>query len=167
MLRTISILSLLSTLAWAKLPSASEVLKGDELKRAKIRWVRQETGAPVTIEVFAGEAFRSNPNWQPVPIKVPYDLKKNASLEKALRTAHLGPPNKKPAGRGDRTLELLVQGDKSWEVVGHWTRPARSWKKQLAGIYEELEPLCDVLADVFQPVKKDAAKTGDLKLPEK
>src|SRR5262249_38702477 len=123
MLKALSILPLLSALAWAKLPSASEVLKGDQLKRAKVRWIRQETGAPVTIEVYAGEALRSNPNWQPVPIKVPYDLKRNADLEKVLRTANLGPPNRKTAKKGERTLELLIEGDKTWDVVGQWTRP--------------------------------------------
>jgi hypothetical protein len=58
----------------------------------------------------------------------------------------------------------LVEGDKSWEVAGRWIRPAKTWKRQLPAIYEELEPLCDVLSEVFQSVKKDAAKTGDLKL---
>jgi hypothetical protein len=167
MLKAISILPLLSTLAWANPPSATEVLKGDQLKRAKIRWVRQESGAPVTVEAYAGEAFRTSPDWQPVPVKVPWDLKKHATLEKALRAANLGPSDKKPAKRGDRTLEVLVESDKTWEVIGHWTRPAKSWRKQFAGIYEGLEPLCDVPADLFQPVNSDAAKAGDLKSPQK
>jgi hypothetical protein len=114
--------------------------------------------------VFAGEAFRANPDWNPQPVKLPYDLKRNAGLRKMLRNAHLGSTTTKPPRRGERSLELLVEGDKGWEVVGRWTRPARSWRKQLPAIYEELEPLCDVLSDVFQPVAKDAAKTGNLKL---
>jgi hypothetical protein len=155
---------MLSAPAGAKLPSAGEVLKGEQLKRTRIRWVRQEAGAPTSVEIYAGEAFRINPDWNPQPVKLPYDLKKNSDLEKALRDAHLGSPNNKTAKRGERTLQLLVEGDKTWEVVASWTRPAKSWRKQLGGIYDKLEPLCDVMADVFQPVKKDAAKTGDLKL---
>jgi hypothetical protein len=167
MLRALWIVPLLVTVAWAKLPSASEVLKTDLIKKAKIRWVRVEKGAPLTIEIYAGEALRTNPDWQPGPVRVPYDLARNSNLERLLRAAHLGPPNRKPPKKGERTLELLVEGDKSWEVVGHWTRPARSWKKQLGEIYNALEPLCDVLADTFQPVKADAEKTHDLKLEEK
>jgi hypothetical protein len=160
----VAALVLVSTLAWAKLPSAGEVLKGDQLKKAKIRWVRQEVGAPVTIEIYAGEAFRTNPDWNAQPVKVPYDLKKNSDLEKLLRAAHLGSTTQKTPQKGERSLELWLEGDKSWEVVGRWTRPAKSWRKQLPAIWDHLEPLCDVLAEIFQPVKKDAAKTGDLKL---
>lgn len=162
--RGIVAVALLSAPGWAKLPSASEVVKSDQLKRTRIRWIRQEVGSPTTVEVYAGEAFRTNPDWNGQPVKVPYDLKKNSELENAIRSAHLGSPNNKTAKKGERTLELLVEGDKNWEVVARWTRPARSWKKQLSGLYDKLEPLCDVMADVFQPVKKDAAKTGDLKL---
>jgi hypothetical protein len=163
MLKALCILPLLSMPAWARPPSPTEVLHGELLKRAKIRWVRQE-GSRITIEINAGEAYRTNPDWNPQPVKLPYDLQKNANLEKALRSANLGPPTKTTPRRGDRTLELLLEGDKTWEVVGQWTRPARSWKKKFPAIYEQLEPLCDVQSDVFQPVKKDAAKTGDLKL---
>jgi hypothetical protein len=156
MLKVISIVPLLSTLAWANPPSATEVLRSDQLKRAKIRWVSYGTGAPVTIEINAGEAFRTDPNWVPQPVQMPYDLKRNAALEKALRAANLGRSSTKAAQQGDRTLELLVGGEKSWEVVGHWTRPAKAWQKQFARIYEQLEPLCYAQADVFQPMKRDA-----------
>jgi hypothetical protein len=165
MRKTICISLLLSALAWARPPSPTEILQGDQLKRAKIRWIRYEKGAPVTVEIFAGEAFRMNPDWSPQPVKLPYDLKRNTELEKALRAAHLGPPTKKPGPakkKGERTLQLVVEGDKTWDVAAEWTRPAKSWKK-LPGIYDQLEPLCDVLADIFQPVSKDAAKTGNLK----
>jgi hypothetical protein len=150
--------------AWGKPPSPAELLKSDQLQRAKIRWLRQEAGVPVTIEINAGEAVRMNPDWNPQPVRLPYDLKKGAALGKALRAANLGPLSKKALRKGERTLELLVEGDKSWVVVGRWTRPARTWKKQFRELYDQLEPLCDVLSEVFQPVKKDAAKTGDLKL---
>jgi len=164
MLKPICMLLLLPVPARANPPSAAAVLAGEKLERAKVHWVRQEKGAPLTVEVFAGEAFRANPDWNPQPVKLPYDLKRNAGLLKMLRAARLGPTTKKPPRRGERTLELLVEGDKGWDVVGRWTRPARSWRKQLPALYDELEPLCDVLSDVFQPVAKDAAKSGNLKL---
>lgn len=41
---------------------------------------------------------------------------------------------------------------------------AKSKRSEFPGTYQKLEPLCDVLSEVFQSVKKDAAKTSDLKL---
>ena len=161
MLKPMCMLALLSAPAWARLPSATELLKSDDLRRAKIRWIRQEAGAPVTVEISAGEAFRTNPDWNPQPVKLPYDLKRNADLEKALRAAKLGPTTRKPARRGERTLELLVEGDKSWQVVGHWTRSVRSWKKQLPALYGQLEPLCDAFPlAATQSGKSSPARAG-------
>jgi hypothetical protein len=46
MLKVICILPFLAAVAWAKPISPTEVIKGEQLKRAKIRWVRQEKALP-------------------------------------------------------------------------------------------------------------------------
>jgi hypothetical protein len=153
-MRTVLALCCLLSLASAKIPPLHEVLAGDLIAKAKIRWVRLEKGAPTTVDINRGEAFRTNTDMGPDPLKLPYDLKKHAALEAAVKGGKLPGPTKASAKPGDRTLQIMAEGDKDWEVAGEWTYSKSVWKKRWPKIYGALEPLCDVMADVFQPMKE-------------
>ena len=152
-------LVLISSVALAaphiKTPTWRELLAGDMVARTRVRWVQVDAaGKRTVVEIQGGEAYRINPGIsnQAQPLK--YDLVRNRKLEQALKAANWPAPTKRAARESDRTLELLGEGDTGWVLVGTWTAPLKSWQKgKWAAIFDELEPLMKVQADVFGTMK--------------
>ncbi len=132
-------------------PTWRELLAGDLVAKARIRWVQvAKDGTRTFVEIQGGEAYRTNPGISAEPQPLKYDLDRNRHLAQAIKAAGLPAPSKRAAREGDRVLELLGEADAGWVVVGTWTYPLKSWQKgRLAQVADELEPLMKVQVDVF------------------
>ncbi|MCS6912044.1 MAG: hypothetical protein RMK29_07125 [Myxococcales bacterium] len=139
------------------LPTLREVLAGDMVGRARIRWSRVQGGGRVEVTVGAGMAMRRNPQWSEEPVRLRYDLSQHLALEQQIKRARLpapSPPSERPE---DRTLEILAQGPSGWQVVGSWSMPASRWQKQHGALYQLLEALLDAPVEVFVPLSPPKA----------
>jgi galactose mutarotase-like enzyme len=158
-MKTAAVWVLVSSVALAapliKTPTWRELLAGDMVAKARVRWVQVNgAGQRTVVEIQGGEAYRTNPGLsnQAQPLK--YDLARNRKLEKALKAANWPSPTTRTARESDRTLELLGEADQGWVIVGTWTAPLKNWQRgKWASICDELEPLMKVQADVFGTMK--------------
>lgn len=133
------------------MPKLAEILRGDMVAKARIRWSKVVEGKRVTVTIQGGEAMRMNPNWSPQPAHLPYDLDKNRALVKVIKADRLGHPTHRVSDEpGDRTLEILADGPQDYVVVGAWVMSAKSWQRHHGALYQLLEPLFSIQADVFQ-----------------
>ena len=140
------------------LASYEDVLKTDLVAHAKIRWSKMDAGERVTVEIDAGKASRSNPNWSPRPASLAYDLKRERDLERVIKWAKLPAPRTTPSSNPrDRTLEILVEDAKqTWRSAGCWSMSVKAWQKGRVGsIFDALEPLLDVKPELFDAQDKE------------
>jgi hypothetical protein len=133
-----------------KLPTLKEALAGDMVAKVKVRWSKFVDGKRATVTIQGGEAERLEPWLSDKPGPLKYDLTKNRALEKALKSAKLpGPQRQLSEVTTDRSLELLADGPKDWEVIGRWSMPEKAWEKKYPGLYELLEPMFKQQMDTF------------------
>jgi hypothetical protein len=135
----------------ALLGSYQQVLQADLITHGKVRWSKMDAGARVTVEIEGGNAKRTNPNWSPVPQNLPYDLARERTLARDLKSAKLPAPNHASAREDWRTLEVLVEdAHTGWHSAGTWSMSVKAWQKGRYGsIYEALEPLLDVKPELY------------------
>jgi len=147
---TLALASTLAAQPQIKVPTLPEVLAGDMVAKAKIRWSKVKEGKRIAVTIRGGEAERLEPFLSEKPGRLKYDLDKNRALVKAIRAARLGPSQKHLSeSDGDRSLEILVDGPTDWVVVGRWSFPEKTWEKKQASLYEHLEPRMKMQLDVF------------------
>jgi hypothetical protein len=134
--------------------SYDEVLRTDLVSHAKIRWSKMDVGQRIVVEIDAGTAKRTNPNWSPEPQELAYDLGKERDLERVIKWAKLPPPKKEPStSEKDRTLEILVENQKGsgYHSAGFWSMSAKAWQKGRYGsIFDPLEELMNAKAELFE-----------------
>jgi hypothetical protein len=142
--------------------SYEDVLKTDLVKNAKIRWSRMDSGQRIVVEIDAGTAKRSNPNWSPEPQELAYDLGQERELEKTIKWAKLPSPRKSASeSEKDRTLEILVEDKKGYRSVGFWSMSVKAWQKGRYGsIFDPLEALMNAKAELFEHRKGDEKGSG-------
>ena len=142
--------------------SYDEVLKTDLVSHAKIRWSRMDVGQRIVVEIDAGTAKRTNPNWSPEPQELAYDLGQERELERVLKWAKLPPPRKSPsAAERDRTLEVLVEDKKGYHSAGYWSMSVKAWQKgRFGSIFDPLEALMNAKAELFEHKKDDERGSG-------
>jgi hypothetical protein len=143
--------------------SYEDVLHTDLVAHAKIRWSKIDAGERVTVEIDAGRATRSNPNWSPKPAPLTYDLSRNRELERILKWAKLPRPRSEPSSKPrDRTLEIVVEdGKQTWRTAGYWSMSVKAWQKgRLGSIFDALEPLLDVKPELFDAQDKEERSGG-------
>jgi hypothetical protein len=142
--------------------SYDDVLKTDLVKSAKIRWSRMDSGQRIVVEIDAGTAKRTNPNWSPEPQELAYDLGQERELEKTLKWAKLPAPRKSASeSEKDRTLEILVEDKKGYRSVGFWSMSVKAWQKGRYGsIFDPLEALMNAKAELFEHRKGDEKGSG-------
>ena len=131
--------------------SYDDVLKTDLVKSAKIRWSRMDSGQRIVVEIDAGTAKRTNPNWSPEPQELAYDLGQERELEKTIKWAKLPAPRKSASeSEKDRTLEILVEDKKGYRSVGFWSMSVKAWQKgRFGSIYDPLEALMQANPETF------------------
>jgi hypothetical protein len=142
--------------------SYDEVLRTDLIAHAKIRWSRMDTGQRIVVEVDAGTAKRTNPNWSPEPQELAYDLGKERDLERVIKWAKLPPPRHAPStGEKDRTLEVLVEDNKGYHSAGYWSMSVKAWQKgRFGSIFDALESLMNAKAELFEHGKGNERTGG-------
>ena len=142
--------------------SYDDVLKTDLVKSAKIRWSRMDSGQRIVVEIDAGTAKRTNPNWSPEPQELAYDLGQERELEKTIKWAKLPSPRKSASeSEKDRTLEILVEDKKGYRSVGFWSMSVKAWQKGRYGsIFDPLEALMNAKAELFEHRKGDEKGSG-------
>jgi len=142
--------------------SYDDVLKTDLVKSAKIRWSRMDSGQRIVVEIDAGTAKRTNPNWSPEPQELAYDLGQERELEKTLKWAKLPAPRKSASeSEKDRTLEILVEDKKGYRSIGFWSMSVKAWQKGRYGsIFDPLEALMNAKAELFEHRKGDEKGSG-------
>jgi hypothetical protein len=142
--------------------SYDDVLKTDLVKSAKIRWSRMDSGQRIVVEIDAGTAKRTNPNWSPEPQELAYDLGQERELEKTIKWAKLPAPRKSASeSEKDRTLEILVEDKKGYRSVGFWSMSVKAWQKGRYGsIFDPLEALMNAKAELFEHRKGDEKGSG-------
>ena len=136
--------------------SYDEVLQTDLVSHAKIRWSRMDVGERIVVEIDAGTAKRTNPNWSPDPQELAYDLAKERDLERVLKWARLPPPRQDAVdgSEKDRTLEILVEDKKGYHSAGYWSMSVKAWQKGRYGsIFDALESLMNAKAELFEHEK--------------
>src|SRR6185437_6835194 len=107
--------------------SYDEVLHTDLVAHAKIRWSRMDVGQRIVVEIDAGTAKRTNPNWSPDPQELAYDLGRERDLERVIKWARLPAPRKEPStSEKDRTLEILVEDKKGYHSAGYWSMSVKA-----------------------------------------
>jgi hypothetical protein len=138
-------------------PTWRELVAGDLVAKARIRWVQvDKDGKRTYVEIQGGEAYRVNPGISVEPQPLKYDLERNRHLAQAIKAAGLPAPTKREPRESDRVLELLGEADAGWVVVGTWTMPLKTWQKgRLAALTDELEPLMKVQVDVFGKMRTE------------
>lgn len=154
---------MIALLVVAALCSYEDVLKTDLVAHAKIRWSKMDAGERVTVEIDAGRAARTNPNWSPQPASLAYDLKRERELERILKWAKLPPPRSVPSSKpDDRTLEVVVEDAKQkWRSAGYWSMSVKAWQKgRLGSIFDALEPLLDAKPELFDTQDKQESGSG-------
>ncbi len=133
-----------------KLPTLKEALAGDIVAKVKVRWSKVVDGKRVQVNILGGEADRLEPWLSEKPGPLKYDLNKNRALEKALKAAKLPAPQKYLSeAMTDRSLELLADGPKEFEVIGRWSMPDKTWAKKYPALFELLEPMLKQQVDTF------------------
>lgn len=132
--------------------SYDDVLRTDLVRSAKIRWSRVDSGQRIIVEIDAGTAKRTNPNWSPQPQELAYDLDKERELERVIKWAKLPSPRKSPStSEKDRTLEILVEDKKGYRSAGFWSMSVKAWQKGRYGsIFDPLEELMNAKAELFE-----------------
>jgi hypothetical protein len=142
--------------------SFDEVARTDLVSHAKIRWSRMDSGQRIVVEIDAGTAKRTNPNWSPEPQELAYDLDKERELEKTIKWAKLPGPRKSASeSEKDRTLEILVEDKKGYRSVGFWSMSVKAWQKGRYGsIFDPLEALMNAKAELFEHRKGDEKGSG-------
>lgn len=144
--------------------SYDEVLRTDLVSHAKIRWSRMDVGQRIVVEIDAGTAKRTNPNWSPEPQELAYDLGKERELERVIKWAKLPAPRKEPStSEKDRTLEILVENQKGqgYHSAGYWSMSVKAWQKgRFGSIFDPLEALMDAKAELFEHRKGDEKGSG-------
>ncbi|MGZ3439079.1 MAG: hypothetical protein ACXVDD_06175 [Polyangia bacterium] len=141
--------------------SYDEVVRTDLVSHAKIRWSRMDAGQRIVVEIDAGTAKRTNPNWSPEPQELAYDLGKERELERVLKWAKLPPPRKSPSeSEHDRTLEVLIEDKKGYHSAGVWSMSVKAWQKgRLGSIFDALEALMNAKAELFEH-RKETERPG-------
>jgi hypothetical protein len=142
--------------------SYDDVLRTDLVKNAKIRWSRVDAGQRIVVEIDAGTAKRTNPNWSPEPQELAYDLGQERELEKTIKWAKLPAGRKSPSEAvNDRTLEILVEDKKGYHSVGFWSMSVKAWQKgRFGSIFDPLEALMNAKAELFEHRKGDEKGSG-------
>ena len=144
--------------------SYDEVVRTDLVSHAKIRWSRMDSGQRIVVEIDAGTAKRTNPNWSPEPQELAYDLGQERELERVLKWAKLPAPRKSPStSEKDRTLEILVENDKGqgYHSAGYWSMSVKAWQKgRFGSIFDPLETLMNAKAELFEHRKGDEKGSG-------
>jgi hypothetical protein len=142
--------------------SYDDVLRTDLVKNAKIRWSRVDAGQRIVVEIDAGTAKRTNPNWSPEAQELAYDLGQERELEKTIKWAKLPSARKSPSpSANDRTLEILVEDKKGYRSVGFWSMSVKAWQKgRFGSIFDPLEALMNAKAELFEHRKGDEKGSG-------
>jgi hypothetical protein len=142
--------------------SYDEVVRTDLVSHAKIRWSRMDVGQRIVVEIDAGTAKRTNPNWSPKPQELAYDLKQERELERILKWAKLPSPRRSPSeAENDRTLEILVEDKKGYHSAGFWSMSVKAWQKgRFGSIFDALETLMNAKAELFEHDKADEKSGG-------
>jgi len=142
--------------------SYEDVLHTDLVRNAKIRWSRVDSGQRIVVEIDAGTAKRTNPNWSPQSQELAYDLDKERALEKVIKWAKLPSPRKAPsASDKDRTLEILVEDAKGYRSAGFWSMSVKAWQKGRYGsIFDPLEELMNAKAELFEHKQGTSSGSG-------
>jgi hypothetical protein len=142
--------------------SYDEVLRTDLIAHAKIRWSRMDVGQRIVVELDAGTAKRSNPNWSPEPQELAYDLGKERELERVIKWAKLPAPRHEPStSEKDRTLEVLVEDKKGYHSAGYWSMSVKAWQKgRFGSIFDALESLMNAKAELFEHGKGNERTGG-------
>ena len=144
--------------------SYQEVMQTDLVSHAKIRWSRMDSGQRIVVEIDAGTAKRTNPNWSPEPQELAYDLGKERELERVIKWAKLPEPRRSPStAEKDRTLEILVENQKGqgYHSVGYWSMSVKAWQKgRFGSIFDPLEALMNAKAELFEHRKGDEKGSG-------
>ncbi|MCA1664309.1 MAG: hypothetical protein LC659_08590 [Myxococcales bacterium] len=142
--------------------SYDEVVRTDLVAHAKIRWSRMDAGQRIVVEVDAGTAKRTNPNWSPEPQELAYDLGKERELERVIKWAKLPAPRRQPStGEKDRTLEVLVEDNKGYHSAGFWSMSVKAWQKgRFGSIFDALESLMNAKAELFEHGKGNERNGG-------
>ena len=144
--------------------SYQEVMQTDLVSHAKIRWSRMDSGQRIVVEIDAGTAKRTNPNWSPEPQELAYDLGKERELERVIKWAKLPEPRRSPStSEKDRTLEILVENQKGqgYHSVGYWSMSVKAWQKgRFGSIFDPLEALMNAKAELFEHRKGDEKGSG-------
>ena len=144
--------------------SYDEVVRTDLVSHAKIRWSRMDSGQRIVVEIDAGTAKRTNPNWSPEPQELAYDLGQERELERVLKWAKLPAPRKSPStSEKDRTLEILVENDKGqgYHSAGYWSMSVKAWQKgRFGSIFDPLEGLMNAKAELFEHRKGEEKGSG-------
>jgi hypothetical protein len=132
------------------------------VSHAKIRWSRMDAGQRIVVELDAGTARRTNPNWSPEPQELAYDLGQERELERVIKWARLPPPRKEPStSEKDRTLEILIEGAKGYHSAGCWSMSVKGWQKgRLGSIFDLLETLMNAKAELFEHGKGNERSGG-------
>lgn len=132
--------------------SYDEVLRTDLVAKAKIRWSRVDAGQRIVVEIDAGTAKRTNPNWSPQPQELAYDLGQERELARVLKWARLPAPKRSPSpSPRDRTLEILVEDGKGYHSAGIWSMSVKAWQKgRFGSIFDPLEALMNAKAELFE-----------------
>lgn len=140
-------------------PTLRELLSGNILAQARLRWSKVVDGQRVEILISGGAVERRDPRWATQLARLPFNLDDNLRLGQALKQAQL-PALKMAAAPSpapqDRTLEILSQGSAGWAVIGTWAMPEARWRKGRPALHKLLEPLFTVSADVFAPMQREA-----------
>jgi len=146
--------------------SYDEVLRTDLVSHARIRWSRMDSGQRIVVEIDAGTAKRSNPNWSPEPQELAYDLGQERELERVIKWAKLPPPRRAPStAEKDRTLEILVEDKKGYHSAGYWSMSVKAWQKgRLGSIFDPLEALMNAKAELFE--HRGGAEGGNAFVPK-
>jgi len=142
--------------------SYDEVLHTDLVSHAKIRWSRMDVGQRIVVEIDAGTAKRTNPNWSPDPQELAYDLGRERDLERVIKWARLPAPRKEPStSEKDRTLEILVEDKKGYHSAGYWSMSVKAWQKgRFGSIFDPLESLMNAKAELFEHGKGNERSGG-------
>jgi hypothetical protein len=142
--------------------SYDEVVRTDLVSHAKIRWSRMDVGQRIVVEIDAGTAKRTNPNWSPKPQELAYDLKQERELERILKWAKLPSPRRSASeAENDRTLEILVEDKKGYHSAGFWSMSVKAWQKgRFGSIFDALETLMNAKAELFEHDKADEKSGG-------
>jgi hypothetical protein len=142
--------------------SYDEVLRTDLVKNAKIRWSRMDSGQRIVVEIDAGTAKRTNPNWSPEAQELAYDLGQERELEKTIKWAKLPSARKSPSeSEKDRTLEVLIEDKKGYHSAGFWSMSVKAWQKgRFGSIFDPLEALMNAKAELFEHRKGDEKGSG-------